>query len=269
MKVLFAGDVMGSSGRAAVLKEVPKLRQKLGLDFVVINGENAAGGFGITSKLAEEFYDHGVDCITSGNHIWAQKEIIPFLDQDPKLLRPINYPPSAPGHGIYFTRTGTGKRVVVINVMGRVFMEPLDDPFHAIEGVFEKYQLGKNADFILVDIHGEATSEKMGMGHFCDGKASLVVGSHSHIPTADAQILPQGTGYQTDAGMCGDYNSVIGMKPEEPLFRFYNRIRNNHYEPAGGEATFCGVLVETEDATGLAKMITPIRLGGRLKPSHL
>lgn len=268
MKVLFAGDVMGRSGRKSVLKEVPRLRKKLGLDFVVVNAENAAGGFGVTSAICQEFYDNGVDCITSGNHIWAQKEIIPFLDQDPKLLRPVNYPERAPGHGIYFTRTGKGQRVVVVNVMGRVFMDPLDDPFKAMEDVFDKYELGKNVDFILVDVHGEATSEKMGMGWFCDGKASLVVGSHSHIPTADAQILPKGTGYQTDAGMCGDYKSIIGMKADEPIYRFTHKIRQNHYEPASGEATFCGVVVESDDATGLAKMITPIRLGGRLQPTH-
>jgi len=269
MKVLFAGDVMGRTGRDAVLKEVPRLRKTLSLDFVVVNGENAAGGFGITSAIAQEFYDCGVDCITSGNHIWAQKEVLGTLDKDPKLMRPVNYPDSAPGHDIYFGKATNGKRVVVVNVRGRVFMDPLDDPFRAIEGVFEKYKLGKNADFILVDVHGEATSEKMAMGHFCDGKASLVVGTHSHVPTADAQILPNGTGYQTDAGMCGDYNSIIGMKPEEPLYRFYNKVRQGHFEPAEGEATFCGVLVESDNATGLAKLITPIRLGGRLKPSHL
>lgn len=268
MRVLFAGDVMGRTGRKAVAKFVPKLRQDLNLDFVVVNGENAAGGFGMTPKIAEEFYEQGVDCITSGNHIWAQKEIVPYLDKDPKLLRPVNYPETTPGHGVYSTKTARGKRVVVINVMGRVFMDPLDDPFRAVEAILDKCKLGKNADFILVDVHGEATSEKMGMGHFCDGRTSLVVGTHSHVPTADAQILPKGTAFQTDAGMCGDYNSVIGMQVEEPLFRFYNKIREKHFEPADGEATFCAVYVETNDSTGLAQKIAPIRLGGRLQQSQ-
>lgn len=269
MKVLFAGDVMGRSGRKSVLKEVPRLKKKLGLDFIVVNGENAAGGFGITEKIAEEFFECGVDCITSGNHIWAQREVFPYLDKEQRILRPLNYPEGAPGHGVYSIKGKDGKWIVVINAMGRVFMDALDDPFRAVERILESYPLGDKAKFILVDMHGEATSEKMAMGQFCDGRASLVVGTHSHVPTADAQIFPGGTAYQTDAGMCGDYDSIIGMKKDEPLHRFRVKVSNERFSPADGEATFCGVLVESDDGTGLAKSVTPIRLGGRLKPSHV
>ena len=269
MKVLFAGDVMGRSGRVVVIEQIPLLRKKGGLDFVVVNGENAAGGFGMTEKIADEFFAAGVDCITSGNHIWGQREVIPYLDKEPKILRPLNYPDGAPGHGVYSVKGADGKWIVIINAMGRVFMEALDDPFRAVERILEGYPLGDRAKFILVDMHADATSEKMAMGQFCDGRATLVVGTHSHIPTADAQIFPGGTAYQTDAGMCGDYNSVIGMKKEEPLFRFLNKVTKERFSPAEGEATFCGVLVDSDDATGLAKSITPIRLGGRLKPSHV
>lgn len=267
MKVLFAGDVMGRTGRKAIETHLPKLRHALDLDFIVVNGENAAGGFGITEKITEDFFNAGVDCITSGNHIWAQKEIFPTLEREPRLLRPLNYPSGAPGHGVYVGKTGANKRVVVINAMGRVFMDALDDPFRAVAKVLEDFPLGKKADFILIDIHADATSEKMAMGQFADGRTSLVVGTHSHVPTADAQILPKGTAYQTDAGMCGDYNSVIGMEVEEPLHRFLYKVGRERFSPASGEATFCGVLVESDDATGLAKSITPIRLGGRLSES--
>ena len=265
MKLLFAGDVMGRSGRRVVLEQIPKLRNKWGLDFVVVNGENAAGGLGITEKICHGFFDAGVDCITSGNHIWAQREIIPFLDEEPRLLRPLNYPEGVPGHGVYSTKAADGRRVVIINALGRVFMQAIDDPFRAVEAMLEAWPLGEKAAFLLIDMHAEATSEKMAMGQFADGRATLVVGSHSHIPTADAQILPKGTAYQTDAGMCGDYNSVIGMEVDEPVHRFLYGVGRERFSPALGEATFCGVLVESDDETGLAKAVTPIRIGGRLQ----
>jgi len=253
VKVLFAGDVMGRSGRQVVLENIPKLKSKLKLDFVVVNGENAVGGFGITSKICNEFFDAGVNCITSGNHIWGQREIIPFLDQELRILRPLNFPSGVPGHGVYATKIADGRRIVIINAMGRVFMDALDNPFRAVEAMLDAWPLGDKAAFLMIDMHADATSEKMAMGQFADGRATLVVGTHSHIPTADAQILPKGTAYQTDAGMCGDYDSVIGMKKEEPIHRFYNNIGRERFSPADGEATFCGVLVESDDKTGFVQ----------------
>ena len=264
MKVLYCGDVVGRSGREAVTSRIPDLRQRLGLDFVVVNGENAAGGFGITGKICEEFYACGVDAITTGNHAWDQKETLGYIDGDPRLLRPHNFPKGTPGRGAAGFKTKRGQRVAIIHVMGRVFMDPLDDPFACVAAEMAKLTLGGSTDFILVDIHGEATSEKMAMGHFVDGRASLVAGTHSHVPTADAQILPGGTAYQTDAGMCGDYNSVIGMNKTEPMNRFLRKIPGGRFEAADGTATLCGVYVETDDRTGLATRVAPLRQGGRL-----
>nr|WP_279347276.1 TIGR00282 family metallophosphoesterase [Govania unica] len=264
---MFLGDVVGRSGRSAVQDHLPDLRARLGIDFVVANGENAASGFGLTTKTAEELFAAGVDVITSGNHAWDQREIIPAMNVDDRLLRPLNFPVGTPGRGVGVYEDRQGRRIVVINVMGRIFMDPLDDPFAAVEGVLSKLGLGASVNFLMVDVHGEATSEKMAMGHFCDGRASLVVGTHSHVPTADAQILPGGTAYQTDAGMCGDYNSVIGMDKAEPLQRFTRKIPSGRFTPAMGEGTLCGVFVETDDATGLARRVHPVRLGARLHPT--
>ncbi len=273
MKFLYCGDVLGRSGREALAKHLPELRRSLGLDFVVVNGENAAGGFGITGKICEELYALGVDCIVTGNHVWDQKETLGYIDGDPRLLRPLNYPKGTPGRGANIYTTKNNKRVMVIQVLGRVFMEQLDDPFPAIAGELAKVRLGvpgtAGADFIFIDIHAEATSEKMAVGHFADGRASLVCGSHSHVPTADAQILPGGTGYQTDAGMCGDYNSIIGMEKTEPLNRFLRKIPNGRFEPASGEATLCAVYAESDDRTGMAVRVAPIRIGGRLAPASV
>jgi len=268
MRFLFLGDIVGSSARDAIIDQLPGLRKRLQTDFVVINGENAAGGFGITEKICEALFDAGADVITGGNHSWDQKEALTFIDREPRLLRPANFPNGTPGRGVGLFESASGLRLLVINVMGRVFMEPLDDPFAIVADELGHCPLGEMADGILVDFHGEATSEKMAMGHFCDGRASLVVGTHSHVPTADAQILPGGTGYQTDAGMCGDYNSVIGMEKDEPLQRFVHKVSRGRFTPALGSATLCGVLVETDNVTGLAKTIAPVRLGGRLS-SHL
>ncbi|MCZ6744240.1 MAG: TIGR00282 family metallophosphoesterase [Alphaproteobacteria bacterium] len=267
MKVLFCGDVVGRSGREVLCARLPELRTELALDFVVANGENAAAGFGITDTICGEFYQAGVDVITTGNHVWAKRDIMSYIDGDPRLLRPHNYPARAPGRGSGIYSAGQGRKSMVINVMGRVFMDPLDDPFAAVETELAKVRLGGTVDFILVDVHAEATSEKMAMGHFCDGRASLVVGTHSHVPTADTLLLPNGTAYQSDAGMCGDYDSIIGMDKEEPLRRFVEKTPGGRFTPALGEATLCGVYVETDDESGLAVHVAPLRLGGRLAPA--
>lgn len=264
MKLLFLGDIVGRSGREAVMAHVPALRRDLALDFVIANGENAAHGFGITAKICDELYETGIDVITLGNHAFDQREALSHIDRDARLIRPINFPAGTPGKGANLFETAGGKRVLVINVMGRVFMDPLDDPFSCVEDALGACPLGTLADAIIIDMHGEATSEKMAMGHFADGRASLVVGTHSHVPTADAQILPFGTAYQTDAGACADYNSIIGMEKDEPLNRFLRKIPQGRFTPAEGEATVCGVYIETDSATGLALRIEPVRLGGRL-----
>ena len=264
MKLLYLGDIVGRTGRKLAVEKIPELRKELKLDFVVINGENAASGFGITSKICKELFDAGVDVISTGNHVWDQKETKTHIAGEPRLIRPINFPAGTPGRGSVMVQDTRGRNMLVMNVMGQVFMNALDDPFAAVDAELKKYPLGSAVKFILVDMHAEATSEKMAMGHFCDGRASLVVGTHSHVPTADAQILDGGTAYQTDAGMCGDYNSVIGMDKAEPLQRFTRKISTGRFTPALGDATLCGVFVETDNKTGLAKRIEPLRLGARL-----
>jgi metallophosphoesterase (TIGR00282 family) len=264
VKLLFCGDVVGKSGREAVAKYVPMLRAELGLDFVVVNGENAAAGFGITAKICEELYASGVDCITTGNHAWDQREALLYIDSDPRLLRPANFPPTTPGKGIGLYPVSGGRKILVMNVMCRLFMDAIDCPFQATEKFLADNKLKQQADAILIDVHGEATSEKQSLGHFADGKASMVVGSHSHVPTADGWVLPGGTAFQTDAGMCGDYDSIIGMKKEAPILRFLRKIPGDRLTPAEGEGTLCGIYVETDDATGLARHTEPVRLGGKL-----
>ena len=267
MKLAFFGDVVGRSGRDGISDHLPKLKRDLGLDFVCVNAENAAGGFGVTESAARELYAAGADCLTLGNHSWDQKEALTYIVREPRLIRPANYSilSDAPGRGSNLFETPSGKRVLVVNLLGRVFMDALDDPFAAVDRILDATPLGDIADAIIVDIHAEAPSEKMAMGHFCDGRASLGVGTHSHVPTADAQILNGGTAYQTDAGACCDYDSVIGNDKEEPLRRFTTRISGGRYKPASGPASVCGVYVETDDATGFARRIEPIRIGGRLK----
>jgi 2',3'-cyclic-nucleotide 2'-phosphodiesterase len=266
MRILFIGDIIGKPGRDVVAEELPRLRDALKLDFVIANGENAAGGFGLTRATANEIFGAGVDCITTGNHWADQKEILSFISDEDRILRPKNYPAGTPGKGANLYTTREGASVLVVNVMGRVFMDPLDDPFAAVEAELAACPLGEGADAIVVDMHAEATSEKMAMGHFCDGRASMVVGSHSHVPTADAQIFPGGTAYQTDAGACADYDSVIGMDKFEPVQRFVRKIAGSRYSPATGPATLCAVFVET-GARGLAARVEPVRVGGRLKRS--
>lgn len=264
MKLLFCGDIVGRPGRRAVEAHLPGLRESLSLDFVVANGENAAAGFGITAKICAQLHDAGVDIITTGNHAFDQREIIPYMENDTRILRPVNYPQGTPGRGAAVARTAAGKEVLVIQVMCRLFMEALDDPFRGVEDAIADHRLGESIDAIVIDVHGEATSEKTAMGHMLDGRVSMVVGSHSHIPTADGRILAHGTAYQTDAGMCGDYDSVIGMEKEEAIARFVTRMRRERLSPAGGEGTLSAVFVETDDATGLARRIAPVRMGGAL-----
>lgn len=266
MRILFCGDVVGRSGRDVVTAHLPKIREDLKLDFVVVNGENAAHGFGITKKICESLFLAGADCITGGNHSWDKPEIAPFMDLDRRMLRPINYPKGTPGRGAAEFVTGTGAKIKVINVMCRLFMELLDDPFIAVD---QELPIGRpkagGYSAVIIDVHGEATSEKMAMGHLADGRASLVVGTHTHVPTADAQILANGTGYQSDAGMCGDYDSVIGMEKVGSLLRFRRRFPSPRLSPAEGEGTLCGTYLETDDSTGLALQISPVRMGGRLQ----
>ena len=264
MRLLFCGDVVGRSGREVVCEHLPRLRRELALDFVIVNGENAAGGFGITEKICNELYEAGADVVTTGNHVWDQKETVSFIGGDPRLLRPLNYPPGTPGRGAAVFGAPRGRKVMVLNPMGRLFMDPLDDPFAAVERELASQRLGGTVDAIVVDVHAEATSEKMAMGQLLDGRVTLVVGTHTHIPTADTQILPRGTAYQTDAGMCGDFNSIIGVEAEEPLNRFLTGIPQNRFTPAEGEATLCGVAVETDPATGLVTRLAPLRVGGVL-----
>jgi metallophosphoesterase (TIGR00282 family) len=265
LRILFVGDVVGRSGRAIVNQRLPGLIAGWKLDLVVINGENAAGGFGITETIFNEFVDAGADAVTLGNHSWDQREALVFIERSPRLVRPLNYPKGTPGRGAAMIETKNGGRALVINAMARIFMDPLDDPFTAIERELDACQLGRDVDVILVDFHGEATSEKQAMGHFLDGRVTAVVGTHTHVPTADHQVLPGGTAFQSDAGMTGDYDSVIGMVKEEPLSRFLRRIPATKFEAATGPATLCGLAIETDDATGLATRVSAVRLGARLE----
>jgi hypothetical protein len=267
MRILFLGDVVGRCGRDAVVAHLPELRQRLATDLVVVNGENAAGGFGLTGKIAAELFEAGVDCLTTGNHVWDQRELIGLIEREPRVLRPLNYPEGTPGAGATVITARDGRRVLVVCLLARLFMDMVDDPFAAMERVLGRHRLGPGnggLDAILIDFHGEATSEKMAMGHFLNGRVSVVIGTHSHIPTADAMILSGGTAYQTDAGMCGDYDSVIGMKKEPAVMRFVRRMPTERLTPAEGEATVCGALIETDDNTGLALRIEPVRVGGKL-----
>ncbi len=266
MRILFLGDVMGRSGRTAVVEKLPKLRADWGLDFVVVNGENASQGAGLTAEHAKVLLAAGADCLTLGDHAFDQKDMMSFIEQEPRIIRPLNFSKVAPGRGFRIFDVTQGRKILVTQVLGQVFMKrPFDDPFSALEAVLKTHRMGAAVQAALVDVHAEASSEKMAMGHWCDGQASLVVGTHTHVPTADHQILTGGTGYLSDAGMCGDYNSVIGMEKLEPLKRFITGMASARFEPAGGPATLSGVYVETDDKTGRALRIVPVRQGGRLE----
>ncbi|HEV2511406.1 TIGR00282 family metallophosphoesterase [Bosea sp. (in: a-proteobacteria)] len=264
MRLLFLGDIVGRAGRLAVQDRLPGLRERWKLDCVVINGENSAGGFGITEAICDETLAAGADVVTLGNHSWDQREALVFIERQPRLIRPANYPPGTPGRGATVIEARNGARVLVVNVMGRLFMDALDDPFAALERELAACPLGDAADAVIVDVHAEATSEKLAMAYYLDGRASLVVGTHTHVPTSDTRVLPAGTAYQTDAGMCGDYESILGMQKEEAIRRFLQKTPGSRLEPALGEGTLSGIAVETDDRTGLAKGAWPVRLGATL-----
>ncbi|MCI5095966.1 MAG: TIGR00282 family metallophosphoesterase [Rhodobacteraceae bacterium] len=269
MRILFLGDVMGRAGRRAVTENLPRLRDEWRLDFVVVNGENASNGMGLSGEHARLLLSAGVDCLTLGDHAFDQKDMLQFIEGESRIVRPLNFAKGAPGRGYRLFNAPGGRKVLVLQVLGQVFMKrAFDDPFSAVEQVLKSHPRGGLAQAIIVDVHCEATSEKMAMGHFCNGKASLVVGTHTHVPTGDAQILNGGTAYLTDAGMCGDYDSVIGMDKIEPMRRFVTGMPKTRFTPANGEATLSGVFVETDDRSGEAKTVRMIRVGGRLEQAH-
>lgn len=264
MRILFLGDIVGRSGREGVLSRLPTLRQKLALDLVIVNAENASHGFGLSPGIATDLFNGGVDVITLGNHSWDRRDLIPHIDAAPRIIRPLNFPPGTPGNGSVQIELTDGRKALVVNAMGRLFMDPLDDPFRSINELLTRHRLGVTTQAIVVDIHAEATSEKWALGNVLDGRVSLVVGTHTHTPTADHRILPAGTAFQTDAGMCGDYDSVIGMSKAPAMTRFLRKMPGERLQPAEGEATICGIMVETDDATGLARRLAPLRQGGLL-----
>lgn len=268
MRILFLGDVMGRAGRRAISERLPRLRADWRLDFVVVNGENATNGAGLSPDHARALLAAGADCVTLGDHAFDQRDMMQFIETEPRILRPLNYAKNAPGAGARVYEATQGRKVLVTQALGQVFMKrPFDDPFSALDPVLRAHPMGGRVQASLVDIHCEATSEKMATGHFCDGRASIVVGTHTHVCTADAQILPGGTAYQSDAGMCGDYNSVIGMDKDEPMRRFITGMGKTRFQPAEGEATLSGLYVETDDRSGKAQRIVMIREGGRLAQS--
>ncbi|MGR3569155.1 MAG: TIGR00282 family metallophosphoesterase [Pseudooceanicola nanhaiensis] len=265
MRILFLGDVMGRAGRAAVAETLPRLRRDWRLDFVVVNGENASNGAGLTGDHAKRILEAGADVVTLGDHAFDQKDMLQFIETEPRVIRPVNFAKGAPGRGHGVFAATQGRKVLVTQVLGQVFMKrAFEDPFSQIEGVLKAHPPGGMVQASLVDVHCEATSEKMALGHWCDGRASMVVGTHTHVPTGDAMILPKGTAYLTDAGMCGDYDSVIGMDKEEPMRRFVTGMTRGRFSPAAGEATLSGLYVETDDRTGKATRVEMVRQGGRL-----
>ena len=264
MRILFLGDIVGRSGCLAIKNNLPEIIIKKKIDFVIVNGENAANqGVGITEIISKQLFDCGVHVITTGNHVWDQKETASYIETEARLLRPLNLPENSPGKGFGIYTSKKGFKIGVLNLMGNVFMKKCDDVFIAVSNFLKKNNLKKNYDFLIVDFHGEITSEKMAMGHFFDGKATLLVGTHTHVPTHDARILKNGTAYQTDAGMCGDYNSVIGMNKENSLNHFMKKDSKKHF-PAEGEASLCGIIVDCDAETGLAKKIEYFIYGGEL-----
>ncbi|WP_114010549.1 TIGR00282 family metallophosphoesterase [Cohaesibacter intestini] len=266
MRLLFIGDIVGRAGRTIVQDKLPGLVETHGIDFVVINGENSAAGFGITETIVQDLLDAGGDVITTGNHAWDQRDALVFCERQPAFLRPVNYPSGVPGKGANLYTARNGANILVMNAMGRVYMDALDCPFAAVEKELAACPMGEFADAIVVDFHAEATSEKQAMGHFLDGRVSLVVGTHTHVPTSDYRVLPSGTAYMSDAGMTGDYDSVLGMEKEEPVQRFLRKVPSARFTPALGDPTLCGVAVDIEDGTGLALAVEPLRIGGHLSP---
>ncbi len=266
LNILILGDLVGRTGRDAAIAAIPALRRDLKLDVVVVNAENASHGFGLAPEMAQALFAAGADAITLGNHAWDRREIIPYIAQEPRLIRPLNFPPGTPGAGAAVIPIRDGRKVLVVQLMGRLFMDPLDDPFRAADELLVRYRLGQTVDAVVVDFHAEATSEKMAFAHALDGRVTAVLGTHTHAPTADHQILPGGTAYASDLGMCGDYDSVIGMVKEPAVARFIRKMPGERLGPAEGPATVCGVFIQTT-ARGLATRIAPLRLGGRLLPA--
>ena len=264
MRILFLGDVVGRAGRDAVVAALPGLRAGLRADLVVVNGENASHGFGLGPDMATAMLEAGADVITLGNHSWDRKELIPFIAQQPRVVRPLNYPPGTPGAGSFLVALAEGRRARVLNAMWRLVMDPIDCPFRGTAELLARYKLGASVQAIVADFHAETTSETMAFGHSFDGSVSLVVGTHTHVPTADHTILPGGTAFQSDAGMCGDYDSVIGMGKQGAAGRFWHKMPGERLVPADGPATLCGLFVVTDDRTGLATGVEPLRQGGRL-----
>ena len=265
MRILFLGDVVGSSGCAKLTKDLPSQKKQRNIDFVIVNGENAdESGVGLTKKICEKFFSSGVDVITTGNHVWDQKEIMNFIENEKRLLRPKNFFEPSLGRGFEIFTTSNNSKIGVLNLMGNVFMKKSNDVFEIANQFLNKFKLKEDFDFLVVDFHGEITSEKNAIGHYFDGKASLVVGTHTHIPTNDTRILKKGTAYQTDAGMCGDYDSVIGMNKENSINKFMKKDSIKHF-PANRDATLCGVIVECNLETGLAKKVESYIFGEQLK----
>jgi 2',3'-cyclic-nucleotide 2'-phosphodiesterase len=266
MRILFIGDVVGAAGLGALSSLLPPLLSRWQVDVTIVNGENSAdGGFGITRDSYRTIREAGADAVTLGNHSWNRKEALELIQKEPHLVRPVNYVPGTPGAGLVEIHTAKRRCVLVINALGRLFMEPADDPFGAVHRTLEERRLVRDVDAIVLDFHCEATSEKQAMGHFCDGRASLVVGTHTHTPSADHRIRPYGTAYITDVGMTGDYNSIVGMERSEPINRFVTGISSGRFVPATGAATMCGVAVETDEKTGLAVRISALRVGPYLE----
>ncbi|MEM9207419.1 MAG: TIGR00282 family metallophosphoesterase [Pseudomonadota bacterium] len=265
MRILILGDIVGRSGRRAVVDHIQTLKERLSPEFIVINGENAAGGFGITEAIYSEIMDLGIDAITLGNHAFDQREALVFITRVDRLIRPINFPDGTPGPGAALVPTQDGRQVLVINALGRVFIDGFDDPFRMVEREVDACPLGEMADAVILDFHAEATSEKQALAAFLDGRVSALVGTHTHAPTSDHRVMPGGTAFVSDLGMCGDYDSVLGMEKAEPVHRFLHKIPSSRFEPSKGDGTVSGVFVETDDKTGLAKRIAPVRIGGALE----
>lgn len=263
MKIFFIGDIYGRAGRDAIAAHLPGIREAHKPDLIIANADNASHGVGPTPGIVKDLYAAGIDLVTGGDHVLNQKDMLPHMDREPWVLRPVNFPETTPGKGFHIVETATRKKVLVIHALGRTYIGKLcDDPFAAVDKIVQRHVLGKTVDAIVVDFHAEATSEKNALGFFLDGRASAVIGTHTHIPTADARILPQGTAYMTDAGMTGDYDSIIGAEKTTPMNYFRTGLKLERYKPAEGPGTLCGVLIETDDKTGLAVTVTPIKIGG-------
>lgn len=258
LKIIYCGDVVARAGREAILDNIQQLKEKYKPDVIIVNAENAAHGFGVTPGICRDFFDKGVDVVVTGNHVWNQRDIIPYLNDCKKIIRPLNYPANLPGRGFCELELTNGKRILITQVLGRLFMEAVDCPIQAMDSLLKNYTLGRNIDAIFVDVHAEATSEKWAFAHYLDGKVSAVAGTHTHVPTADAHILTNGTAYITDVGMCGDYNSVLGFDKEEPISRLTRKYTGGRLVPSNGKGALYGIFVETNDKTGLATNIEQI-----------